>query len=96
MANKIDDDMLDYVSILAKLELKDAEREQARADMERMLAYADTLNDLDTEGIEPLVQVTDKQNVFREDLVTNGDMREEMLKNAPASKKGKYMVPHTF
>lgn len=96
MANKIDDDMLDYVSILAKLELKDAEREQVRADMERMLAYADTLNDLDTEGIEPLVQVTDKQNVFREDLVTNGDMREEMLKNAPASKKGKFMVPHTF
>ena len=96
MAHKIDDDTLDYVSILAKLELKETEREQARSDMEQMLGFADMLNKLDTEGVEPLVQVTEMQNVFREDVVTNGDMREDMLKNAPLKKDGQYLVPHTF
>ena len=36
------------------------------------------------------------QNVFREDVVTNGDMREEMLQNAPGEKDGMFMVPRTF
>lgn len=96
MANKIDDEMLDYVSILAKLELKPEEREAARSDMERMLDYVDKLNELDTEGVEPLVQVIEMQNVFRDDEITNGDDREAMLKNAPAAKDGQYMVPRTF
>ena len=96
MANKIDDDMLEYIGILSKLELKDDEKEKARYDMEKMLGYVDKLNELDTEGTEPLVQAIDMQNVFREDVVTNGDDREDMLRNAPALKDGQYMVPKTF
>ena len=48
MAHTITDETIDYVAILAKLELSDAEREQAKKDMGRMLDYIDKLNELDT------------------------------------------------
>ena len=93
MANHISDETIEYVGILAKLELNEEEKEQAKKDMESMLDYIDKLNELDTEGVEPLSPV---HNVFREDEVTNGDDRENMLKNAPQKKEGTYMVPKTF
>ena len=49
MANKISDETIEYVGILAKLELSDEEKEQAKKDMETMLDYIDTLNELETE-----------------------------------------------
>ena len=49
MANKISDETIEYVGILAKLELSEEEKLAARSDMERMLDYIDTLNELDTE-----------------------------------------------
>ena len=73
MANKISDETIEYVGILAKLELSEEEKLAARSDMERMLDYIDTLNELDTEGIEPMSHVFPVNNVFREDVVTNGD-----------------------
>ncbi len=51
MANKISDETIEYVGILAKLELSGQEKEDAKADMEKMLDYIDTLNELDTDGI---------------------------------------------
>ena len=54
MANKISDETIEYVGILAKLELSGQEKEDAKADMEKMLDYIDTLNELDTDGIEPM------------------------------------------
>ena len=96
MANIISDETIEYVGILAKLELSEEEKEQAKKDMESMLDYIDKLNELDTEGVEPLSHVFPVHNVFREDEVTNGDDRENMLKNAPQKKEGTYMVPKTF
>lgn len=87
MANKISDETIEYVGILAKLELSDEEKEQAKKDMETMLDYIDTLNELDTEGIEPMSHVFPVNNVFREDVVTNGDNHEAMLANAPQQKE---------
>ena len=58
--------MIEYVGILAKLELSGREKEEARADMEKMLNYIDTLNELDTEGIQPMSHVFPVQNVFRD------------------------------
>ena len=95
MANKISDETIEYVGILAKLELNDQEKEEAKKDMERMLNYIDQLNELDTTGIEPMSHIFPVYNVFREDVVTNGDDRDNMLKNAPAEKDGTYKVPRT-
>ena len=96
MANVISDETIEYVGILAKLALSDAEKEQAKKDMGNMLDYIDQLNELDTEGVEPMSHVFSLHNVFRSDEVANGDDRENMLRNAPQKKEGTYMVPKTF
>ena len=89
MANIISDETIEYVGILAKLELSDEK------DMGRMLDYIDKLNELDTAGVEPMSHVFPVSNVFREDEVENGDDHKEMLANAPKVKDGMYMVPKT-
>lgn len=96
MANIISDETIEYVGILAKLELSAEEKEQAKKDMGSMLDYIDKLGELDTTGVEPMSHVFPVNNVFREDVVTNGDMREDMLKNAPGEKEGMFVVPRTF
>jgi aspartyl-tRNA(Asn)/glutamyl-tRNA(Gln) amidotransferase subunit C len=96
MNNIISDETIDYVGILAKLELSDEEKEQAKVDMGRMLDYIDKLGELDTTGIEPMSHVFSVQNVFREDIVTNGDESAKTLKNAPGEKDNMFMVPRTF
>ena len=60
-----------------------------------MLEYIDKLNELDTDGVEPMSHVFPVNNVFREDIVINGDDREEILKNAPERKDGAFVVPKT-
>ena len=96
MANIINDETIEYVGVLAKLELSDEEKEQAKADMGGMLDYIDKLRELDTTGVEPMSHVFPIQNVFREDEVTNGNTREQLLLNAPEQKDGMFMVPKTF
>lgn len=96
MANVISDETIEYVGILAKLELSDEEKEKAKEDMGKMLDYIDKLNELDTSNVEPMSHVFPVNNVFREDVVTNGDDRESILKNAPEEKDGAFVVPKTF
>ena len=96
MANNISDETIEYVGILAKLELSDEEKEQAKSDMGRMLDYIDKLGELDTTDVEPMSHVFSVENVFREDVVTNGDERERLLSNAPQEKGGMFVVPRTF
>ena len=88
MANIIPDEWIEYVGILAKLELSEEEKEAAKADMGQ-------LNELDTEGTEPLSHIFSVSNVFREDIVENGDDRENLLANAPEKKNGAFVVPKT-
>ena len=95
MANIISDETIKYVGILAKLELSQEEKESAGKDMGRMLDYIDKLNELDTDGVEPMSHVFPVNNVFREDVVTNEDNREDILKNAPRQKEGAFKVPKT-
>ena len=96
MANIISDETIEYVGILAKLELSDEEKEQAKKDMAEMLDYIDTLGELDTSNVEPMSHSFSVSNVFREDEVTNADDSANMLKNAPSEKDGMFRVPKTF
>lgn len=95
MANVISDETIDYVGILAKLDLSAEQKEQAKKDMGRMLDYIDKLNELDTEGVEPMSHVFPVSNVFREDVVTNGDDSANTIQNVPEEKDGMFMVPRT-
>lgn len=94
--NIISDETIEYVGILAKLELSDEEKERAKKDMGDMLDYIDKLNELDTTEVEPMSHVFPVNNVFREDVVTNGDGSKETLANAPAQKDGGFKVPKTI
>ncbi|MGN0151845.1 MAG: Asp-tRNA(Asn)/Glu-tRNA(Gln) amidotransferase subunit GatC [Wujia sp.] len=92
----ITDETIDYVGILAKLELSDEEKEQAKQDMSNMLEYVSKLNELDTDNVDAMSHAFPVSNVFREDVVTNGEDRENLLANAPEQKDGCYKVPKTF
>ena len=80
----------------AKLSLTEEEKEKAKRDMQEMLDYVDKLDELDTSGVEPMSHIFGDQNVFREDVVTNGDNSQAMLANAPKAKEGQYQVPKTI
>ena len=67
-----------------------------KKDMGEMLDYIDKLNELDTEGVEPMSHVFPVNNVFREDVVTNGDGSADTLANAPVKKDGGFKVPKTI
>ena len=95
MANIISDETIEYVGILAKLELSAEEKEQAKSDMGRMLDYIDKLGELDTENVEPMSHTFPMYNVFREDVVENGDDHDNILANAPKKKNGAFVVPIT-
>ena len=53
------------------------------------------LEELDTNGVDPMSHVFPVQNVFREDIVEEEDQREAMIENAPKKKEGQYLVPKT-
>lgn len=96
MANIISDETIEYVGILAKLELSEDEKERAKKDMGEMLDYIDKLNELDTSAVEPMSHVFPVNNVFREDVVTNGDGSEDTLANAPSKTEDGFVVPKTI
>lgn len=96
MANVISDETIEYVGILAKLELDEEEKERAKKDMEEMLDYIDKLNELDTTNVEPMSHVFPVNNVFREDEVCENDGHEEALTNAPERNGDSFVVPKTI
>ncbi len=96
MANIISDETIEYVALLAQLDLSEEEKEQAKEDMGKMLDYVDMLNELNTDGVEPMSHVFPVNNVFRDDVVTNGDGSAEVLANAPEVRDQSFVVPMTI
>lgn len=89
------DETMEYLEILSQISLTEEEKKQTAEELEKILDYMKKLEELNTEGIEPMSHVFPVQNVFREDVVENGDQREAMLQNAPEKKEGQYLVPKT-
>lgn len=92
---KIDESTMENLEILSKLSLSESERESAISEMEKILSYVDKLGELDTSDVEPLIQVMPVENVFREDVVSNGDGIIDILVNAPLVKENMFVVPKT-
>lgn len=90
---KIDLDTVDRIAELARLEFNDAAREAILADMNRMLEFVDKLKELDTTGVEPLIFITEEENVYREDEARLEITQEEALKNAPKKDMYYFRVP---
>ena len=111
MANIISDETIEYVGILAKLELSAEDKENAKKDIGEMLDYIDRkgdyvmktlqdyidkLNELDTSGVEPMSHAFPVNNVFREDVPKDQDGREKTLSNAPERGGDSFVVPKTI
>jgi aspartyl-tRNA(Asn)/glutamyl-tRNA(Gln) amidotransferase subunit C len=84
---------VEHIAKLAKLEFSDAEKEKFTHQFNDILKYMEQLNSVDTTNVEPLAQVIELKNVFREDVVTPSTPTAEALKNAPAATEEYFKVP---
>ena len=90
---KISKQEVEHVAKLARLELSEQEKEKLTAQLSNILTYVETLNGLDTKGVEPTAHVLDLKNVMRDDIAVPGLPRERALANAPDQAAGHYKVP---
>ena len=90
---EVNDALFDKLAHLARLQFDEAERESIKSDLQRMIAFVEKLNELDLEGVEPLLYMTDEINVLRDDEVKNSITREDALKNAPHHDGQFFKVP---
>ena len=90
---KIDDQMIEKISRLAYLEFEEEEKEKIRQDLEQILTFVEKLKELDTENVEPLVYLSDKTDVLREDRMIPTLTTEEALLNAPEKSGPFFKVP---
>ena len=91
---RISIDDVQHLAQLSSLQLQDDEIDGLRTDLGNILEYVKQLGELDTSGVEPTYQVTDLQNVWRDDVIDDyGIDREELIALAPASDKNQIKVP---
>ena len=79
---------MEYLEILSQISLTEEEKQETAGELKKILAYMEKLEELDTDGVEPMSHVFPVQNVFREDIVEREDKREALLENAPQKKVG--------
>ena len=89
------DETMEYLEILSQISLTEEEKQETAGELKKILAYMEKLEELDTDGVEPMSHVFPVQNVFREDIVEREDQWEALLENAPQKKEGQYLVPMT-
>lgn len=90
---KIDRQGLDKIAHLARLEVDEKDADQMVNDMSEMVAFVEKLNEVDTEGVEPLTSMSHEVNALREDEVQPHLDKQAALKNAPATNDDYFRVP---
>lgn len=101
----MDEAVLRNVKLLARLETPLEEMDRLGPELEKMTGFFRMMEKLETDGVEPLVQLTGDEepaagdgevNAFREDKVQSFDCLEEMLSGAPNREESFFVVPKTF
>jgi aspartyl-tRNA(Asn)/glutamyl-tRNA(Gln) amidotransferase subunit C len=90
---QVDDALIDKLSRLAMLRFTETEREEIKADLQKMIGFVDKLKELDTAGVPPLLHMSNNRDVLRNDAPANMISREEALKNAPGNDGAYFLVP---
>lgn len=85
--------MVDKLAHLARLQFTEAEKTAIQKDLQKMIQFVEKLNELDTTGVAPLLHMSDRVNVLREDEVKGSIDRMEGLKNAPLQDGEFFKVP---
>ena len=89
----VNDELVDKIANLARLEFNSEEKEEIKSDLQQMIEFIDKLNELDTIGVESLLHMSENINVLREDEVSGTISREEALRNAPLHDEQFFKVP---
>lgn len=89
----IDNETVKKIAALSKLRVDDSKLEETKQEFNKILAWVNELNEVDTTDVEPLVSVYDEPHKLRDDVVTAGKNSKEVLKNAPAQEFGYFVVP---
>jgi len=90
---EVNDDLVNNLAQLARLEFNESEKIEIKNDLQKMIAFIEKLNELDTTGVEPLLHMSENVNVLREDDVKVTITREEALRSAPLHDELFFKVP---
>nr|WP_246187610.1 Asp-tRNA(Asn)/Glu-tRNA(Gln) amidotransferase subunit GatC [Ornithinibacillus caprae] len=90
---EISKEQVKHVANLARLEVSEQEAEMFTEQLSSIITFAEQLNELDTDGVEPTTHVLDLKNVMRKDEPKKWITKEEAMKNAPDQQDGQYRVP---
>jgi aspartyl-tRNA(Asn)/glutamyl-tRNA(Gln) amidotransferase subunit C len=82
-----------HIAKLARIAMSEEELERLVPELNNILGWIEQLGEVDTDGVEPLTAVIEQKLRLREDAVTDGDIREDVLANAPAAQHGFFAVP---
>ncbi len=89
----IDRDTARKVAHLARIAVKEEDLPKLAGELSAVLAFMEQLNEVDVAGIEPMTSVTPMRLKRREDVVTDGNIQAQILKNAPDAREGFFAVP---
>jgi len=90
---EVNDALVDKLAKLARLKFSDNEKHEIKNDLQRMIGFVEKLDELDLAHIDPLLHMSDRVNVLREDEVRGSVSREDALKNAPLHDEQFFKVP---
>jgi aspartyl-tRNA(Asn)/glutamyl-tRNA(Gln) amidotransferase subunit C len=82
-----------HIATLARIKLSETEQDKIAGELSHILTWFEQLDEIDTTGVEPMASVAAMRLPMREDTVTEGDRRDELLGNAPAAAHGFFTVP---
>jgi len=89
----VNEDQVRHVARLARLALGDDEIDRMVPELNNILGWVEQLGEVDTDGVDPLTAVIDNKLRLRDDVVDDGDVRDDILKNAPDAQHGFFAVP---
>ena len=81
------------IAHLARIAVADDEVEHLRGEINAILAFVEQLSEVDVEGVEPMTSVTPMRMHMRDDVVTDGGIAAEVVRNAPATEDNFFLVP---
>lgn len=89
----LDKDTVAKIARLSRINVTEEEKERLAGELNQILEWVEQLGEVQTDGVEPMTSVVAQNLRMREDAVTEGDCRDDVLKNAPESAEGFYVVP---
>ena len=82
-----------HIARLARIAMSEEELGRLLPELNNILGWVEQLGEVNTDGVEPLTAVIDQKLRLRDDQVTDGDIREDVLANAPQAQHGFFAVP---